>query len=388
MACPAVHTGEAFLAGALAHVDCQALTIGAYGYGALADPGSPVILALGSLLTVFIALFGVRLLLGYPLAKRDVVTDVLRIGIVLTLATSWPAWRVLGYELVITGPQDIARTVGLASALPGSGGDLVNRLQTVDAAIAALNAWGSGRLGVATGDWFQLGFARSAFLTGTLAPLALMRLMAGILLALAPLMAGLMLFGWTRSLFAGWVKGLAATFLGSLALTLVLGAELALLEPWLQDALQKRAIDQQTLEAPVEILVATLVFALVSFGVLALMARVAFHPASWLSVMVEPIARETRQEEQELARPRALTGPGAPPSQAQSVSFAINESLQREQRLLEAGRGAAGSADVPRGGAPPTARGEASAAADALGSSYRRNSRRVSSAGRNRDRTQ
>lgn len=386
MACPAIRTGEQFLAGALAHIDCQAQTIGAYGFGALADPGSPVSLALGSLLAIFVALFGIRLLLGYPIDGRDVVTDVIKVGIVLTLATSWPAWRVLGYDLVIAGPQDLARAIGLAAQLPGTTGDLASRLQNADGGIAALNAYGSGRLGVATGDWFQLGFARSAFLTGTLGPLALVRLTTGILLAIAPLMAGLLLFGITRPIFAGWLKGLVMAFLSSLGLTLLLGTELALLEPWLQDALAKRAADYQTLDAPVEILVTTLAFALVSFLLPLVMAFVAFHSESW-------IARITSREPaapKEPAVPMVGSPPivlgDQPPSRGQLVALSVGESLQREERIVEALRTGArmrlgtASQPTPMPGIAPDG-----ASAEILGSTYRRSSRRVSQAGQQRD---
>lgn len=386
MACPAVRTGEQFLAGALAHIDCQAQTIGAYGFGALADPGSPVSLALGSLLAIFVALFGIRLLLGYPVDGRDIVVDVVKVGIVLTLATSWPAWRVLGYDLVIAGPQDLARSIGLASQLPGSAGDLAARLQNADAGIAALNSYGSGRLGVATGDWFQLGFARSAFLTGTLGPLALIRLMTGILLAIAPLMAGLLLFGITRPIFVGWAKGLIMLFLSSLALTLMLATELALLEPWLQDALAKRAAELQTLDAPTEILVTTLAFAIVSFVMLMVIAFVAFHSESWIARLASRGPPAPLQS--------ALPLVGSPPvaandqlaSRGQLIALSVGESLQREERIVEALRMNATSGSPASSNAAAVTRGDVDAArTEILGSTYRRNSRRVSQAGKRRD---
>ena len=48
--CPRLSTGEAFLSTLLRHIDCQAQTIGADGYQALAAPGSPFALALTGLL--------------------------------------------------------------------------------------------------------------------------------------------------------------------------------------------------------------------------------------------------------------------------------------------------------------------------------------------------
>lgn len=216
MTCPTLHTGQQFFAVTLAHLDCQAQTIGSYGYGALAEPGSPISLALTGLLTVFVAIFGLRLLTGQILGPRDLLGDVVRVGIALTIATSWPAWRIVGYGLLINGPDEIARTIGLGAALQGSSGDLAGRLQRVSEALAALNLYGSGRLGAATGDWFQLGLARGAFLTGTLVPLAIVRLMSGILLAIAPLAACFLLFDVSRSVFAGWARSLVMIFVASI----------------------------------------------------------------------------------------------------------------------------------------------------------------------------
>ena len=86
MACPSVTTGSRFLVETLSHLDCQAQTIGSFGFQALAAPGSPASLALAGLLTLFIALFGIRMLFGSGVEPRDAVTAVLKVAIVLTLA--------------------------------------------------------------------------------------------------------------------------------------------------------------------------------------------------------------------------------------------------------------------------------------------------------------
>lgn len=386
MACPLVHTGEDFLANALAHIDCQAQAIGSYGYGALASPGSPVTIALTSLLTIFIALFGIHLLLGYPMATRDVVGDVLKVGIMLTLATSWPAWRVVGYDLVIHGPNQIAQVIEGSAGLPGNAGDLAARLQNVDKGLAAFNTYGSGRLGVAQGDWFQLGFARSAYLVGTLGPLALVRLTAGFLLAVAPLMAGLLLFGITRGIFEGWVRALVTTFLASMLLSIIYGVELALLEPWLQDALQRRAADVQTLDAPVEILVAALSFAVASLAGVFLMARLSFHSGFHISAILPEISEQA--EAPAARRIPVLTASGEEPTRAVMVSQSVSDNLRREERIANIARtegrwSERGSSSA----APPTLAAQAgqTGGEHALGNTWRRPSRRHSGAARRRD---
>ena len=57
MACPSVTTGGQVLAETLSHLDCQAQTLGSFGFQSLAAPGSPASLALTGLLTLFIAMF-------------------------------------------------------------------------------------------------------------------------------------------------------------------------------------------------------------------------------------------------------------------------------------------------------------------------------------------
>lgn len=383
MACEAVRSGERFLAGTLNQLDCQAQTIGSYGYGALADPASPVALVLASLLTVFVALFGLRLLLGRDIAGRDVILDLLRVGIALTLATSWPAWRTLGYNLVIAGPGEIFRSIGLAAGLPGSSGDLVSRLQRVDEGLAVLNTLGTGRLGVASGDWFQLGLARSAFLTGTIVPQALVRLSAGLLLALAPLMAGLLLFGVTRNIFAGWARALVMVFLASIAVSLVQAAQLAVVEPWLQEALARRAAQTETLDVAIEAQSLMLGFGLAALGLVALMARVAFSTIAASAPLAGLAQSFERTRNGGALRSSNLAIALDSTSRARSVAYAVGEAMTREGRtglppgaipaqLTQPAGVSAGSAGSP--GASPQ-----------LGSSYRRTQRRHSAASERRD---
>lgn len=384
MTCAAVNSGERFLAATLAQLDCQAQTIGAYGYGALTNPASPTSLALASLLTVFVALFGLRLLSGAPIAGRDVALGVLRVGIVLTLATSWPAWRVLGYNLVITGPGEIFSAIGLASGLPGASGDLASRLQRVDEGLAVLNTLGTGRLGVASGDWFQLGFARAAFLTGTIVPMALVRLTAGLLLALAPLMAGLLLFGLSRGVFAGWLRALVLVFLASIAVSLVQAAQLAVVEPWLENALARRAAETATLDLAVEALALMLGFGLVAVGLVAMMAKVAFarvsaaHP---LALLREHWSAPRRAASIALERVPIVVDSS---SRARSLASTMNETMARETRMIQGGSAGGDRQFAPKANAPSGPRALATSTPQ-LGASYRRARPRHSASSARRD---
>jgi type IV secretion system protein VirB6 len=381
MTCPAILSGQSFLATTLVHIDCQAQAIGAYGWGALSQPGSPTIAMLTALLTVLIALFGIRLMLGTPLDARDLVGDMVRIGIALTIATSWPAWRVLGYDLIVNGPGELFRTIAGSAGLPGAGGDLFARLQRVDEGLAALTVLGSGRLGVAQGDWFQLGLARDAYLAGVIAPQALVRLMAGLLLALAPLVAGLLLLGVTRSVFVGWAKALVSVFFAALAVSVIQAAQLAMLEPWLQDVLARRGSEQQLLEAPVEVLAITLAFALVAFGAIALCARFAFQSGAVATVLREVSDRFPARSSGEALRPASeVRAAGDSFARAVHLANAVSETIRREERRLSTDRLSV-DASAARSSAALGLSGEP------LGTSYRRTRTRSSAAGQRRDQT-
>ncbi|WP_204307111.1 hypothetical protein, partial [Klebsiella aerogenes] len=63
-------------------------------------------------------------------------------------------------------------------------------------------------------------------------------------------------------LFEGWVRGLVAAILGAVAVTILLGVELALLEPWLATLLARRQAGLPIGGATSELLVTSLAFGL------------------------------------------------------------------------------------------------------------------------------
>lgn len=347
--CPRLSTGEAFLSTLLRHIDCQAQTIGADGYQALADPGSPFALALTGLLTIFVALFGLRMMLGQTPTIRDGVMAVVKIGVVLTIAASWPAYRTVVYDVVVQGPAQLSAMLGRAAGLPGADGDLVNRLQEADASIIRLINHGTGRDDLAAlpssnpnepaqrtpiADNPAMGWARVFFLSSTIAAFAAVRLTAGVLLALAPLFAGLLLFDMARGLFFGWLRTLVFALLASVATTIVLGVQLALLEPWLAQVIQLRQSNALAAAAPIELLVICLAFALALFASLGILLRLAFtvHVPSGRSEMKEtqtPVSDHS-EPQPKLAPPERMAPEHASP-RAQAVASALMAAQRRER---------------------------------------------------------
>lgn len=337
MACEALHTGSRFLSASLANLDCHGRNLGSYGFGALADPGSVATTVVTGLLALFVALWGVRLLAGDEPRSHDLVSAAIKVGLFLTLATSWPAWRVIGYDLVLDGPAEVAKTLGTAAGLPGTSNDLSARLQDADNAIVTLTMYGSGRLsgavsrnadlgdstlGVALPDQSTLGTARSLFLIATIGTFGLVRLGAGLLLAVAPLVAGLVLFSGTAPIFSGWLRALGFCAAASLMFHVAAGAELAMLYPWISEVLELRQANVLAASAPTELLVLTGAFALTLAGSLALLARMMFMPGftTWL-----PMLREQRG--------RVLDGDGVP---AATASTARSDQADRAAQVINA----------------------------------------------------
>lgn len=405
MACAAIRSGAQFLGSTLAHLDCQGQVIGAYGYGALADPGSLVAGAMTGLLTIFVALFGLRLLLGQPTGLSDVVGGVIRIALVLTLALSWPAWRVIGYDVVIRGPGEVAAAIGGASGLPGTRGGMAARLQNIDDGIVAITSYGSGRLtgglaagneqgdsfrGIALADETGLAWGRVFFLISALGPYGLVHVGGGILLALTPVMAGLLLFAPTLGLFVGWLRGLVFAALGSVALSLSQGVELSVLTPWARDVLALRGANAFAPSAPTELLALTMGFCLLNFGMLALTAKVSFMPFADVVPWLAPAA-QARIDHPPSAQPPALASPHPLPHGSHSRAAVIAEAVAGSMRREEAS-GAPASLDrrmavsvEDRGGSPAGAT-QPLPPGEMLGDSFRRAARRTSTAGQKRDR--
>ena len=352
MACPPIITGEQFLQRTLSHIDCQAQLIGSYGYQALGQPGSSVSIAVTSLLALFIALIGVRFLFGPGPQPRDLLYDVLKIGLMLTLAFSWPAFRTLVYDVTLKGPAEIASTIQSGSANERGAG-FADRLQAADNGLVQLTILGSGRNasglveGDGAGSTFRaaaiedetgLGTARVLFLASTIGTLGLLRIAAGLLLALTPIATVLWFFTQSRGIFAGWAKGLVYSITASVGAVIVLSVQLAILEPWLSDAIQLRNLGYAVPAAPTELLAIMLAFTIVQLATLWLLAKVVFH-RGWINLpefsaifpSVSATPRASNQAVQSSGAQRVI--------RAERISNSVESSIRRE-RLITGREGA------------------------------------------------
>jgi len=345
-----------------------------------------------------VALFGIRLLFGPTPGARDVVLDVLKIGVVLTLAFSWPAFRTLIHDVVIAGPGEIAAAV-TAPLRDDQNTSFVAQLQAADDAILRLTEAGTGRQtgafidrevaggtfrGTALQDEEAFGNSRLVWLAGIIGVFALLRLVAGLLLALGPLAAGMLLFEPTRGLFSGWLRGLVLALVGMVGATLVLAVELGVLLPWLTDALRVRSLGYAIPSAPTELFAMTLGFAIVQFAMVWLLAKAAFS-RGWVSI---PSLGSRGEVASAAMIPATATSSSRvfAETRAQRIADAMEVQLRREEgggssrtqiRALTGPDGGRSSAGDPQGAFTPSQ--------ERLGSSWRRTSQRSSVASRRRD---
>jgi len=163
--------------------------------------------------------------------------------------------------------------------------------------------------------------------------------------------------------------------------------QLAVMEPWLADLLQRRALGYATPTAPTELLGLVLAFAIAAAGLMFLLAKVAFQPG-WLQL--RQVAERFRAEHRPVTEPSLLArGGGAARIPVHSRALAISESVEAQVRREEGG-----SSRIERirvmGIAPPAgptqgAGGRHGAPHEPLGNSYRRAGQREMISQRKRD---
>ena len=285
-ACSAGREGAGFVSSMTGYIDCQAQVLGTGAWQALSQPGSSLAIVLTGLLTIFIALIGYNLLLGRAIGVREGTLAFVKIGAVFALATSWPAYRTLVYDVMTDGPSQLVAEIGPGGGVIGSDGTLLDRLDLADQALAQLAMLGPGQppaLGQAqvvpapfgAFDSFALGGSRILFLLTAIAGLAIVRVVTGLMLALGPFFIAFLMFDATRSLFEGWVRVLAGAALGAVGVSITLGLELGLMEPWLSAVLARRMAGEALPTMPTELFVMTMLFTIVVIAALYGCARVA-----------------------------------------------------------------------------------------------------------------
>ena len=252
----------------LADTDCQAFGMVERGYAALAQQGGAVSAGLTGLMVIAVAFFGYRLLLGRGIALRDALDLTVKLGVVLALATSWEAWQAIAYHGIAQAPTQVAGEMlsGIGSQPP-----LVSLQQTLDALANAAVGYRT-RAGIASplvgGPAAAAAVLNLSALVLTLSTVGLLvaaRVVQAILLAIAPAMAGMLLFDATRGMAQGWIGAIIGAALVPLFVLLVASVEFAILTPMIQRLLAEQAAGtfENSSVMPIGLVAVVFVFAIV-----------------------------------------------------------------------------------------------------------------------------
>jgi len=351
MPCAVVLDTGNFASSLVGYADCQARTIGEQGYLALAAPGSGISQLIVILPTILVALFGYRLMLGEVPTLREGAMILAKVSLAVALATGWPAYQALVYDVAIQSPGELGTTISGAAGLPGGGDDLAAHLDAVDQQFQSLSIenvtrpvaappFGTTPPPLFAGfDVFALGAARVMFLIGAVGSYTATRLIAGIVLALGPLFLAFLLFDATRGLVEGWIKVLSGAALGTLATSIVLGAELALLEPWLANLIAVRAGDAGIPGVAAQLLAATCLFAIALLAAIAAAARLTWSlrlPGGSTRMGAAPMAVDRSVNSQSIAAGGSVSMTQAV---ARSRARAIADAMMTLDRRETAGSG-------------------------------------------------
>lgn len=228
----------------LADTDCQAYGMIERGYAALSQPGGSVSTALTGLMVIAVAFFGYRLLLGRGIVLRDAMDLTIKLGVVLLIATSWEAWSALAYQGLAQAPTEVAgeMLVGIGSPPP-----LESLQRSLDGLANAAVGYriragiASPLVGGPAAAAAVLNITAIILTLGTVGLLVAAKVVQAIMLAIAPAMAGFLLFDGTRGIVAGWLGAIAAAALAPLFVLLVASIEFAIMLPMLERLLAEQA---------------------------------------------------------------------------------------------------------------------------------------------------
>lgn len=381
--CPAADAP--LVQGLIGSVDCQVHGFAQAGYAALSAPGSPVSPLLTVLMTLYVGFMGYRLVLGQgTLRIGDATIAAVKLALVVALATNWALLETLAYDLLFKAPTEVgALLLAQLDASPGKLDPYVRLQFAFDALQEAAQHFatraGARDAALQGGPGFAAFAANLGGLVMLLTSLGVVlacKVLLSVLLALAPIVAGLLLFETTRGLVEGWLKAMIALAVLPMIATIALSLQLAMMAPSLK-ALAAMKDVQQFAELDIAPAVTVLVLSLVFAVVLVAAAVVVGVIAAGLRL---PRERSLGQDAPTLVTTTggSTAAPLEPPSRAAHVAAAAVSLARREEQAASA---ASASPIGPRRlvsvsdrrtvstGAAPS---PALAAAVPLGASYRR----------------
>jgi type IV secretion system protein VirB6 len=285
-------------------VDCQSAAYVASAYEGLFGTGGGLAQVLAGALTIYVAFYGYRLIIGAGSATApDLVRRLAVIGVILSLSTNWPAYQTLFVNTITGGAEELAgmmsaATTGRAASSASIAGEIdvavneMTRLATewsrkppIDEAdpteIAVQPPLAPAGVSAVNMLWL------SAILLGVSSAgvIVITKITLAFLLALGPLFLTLALFPAARGLFEGWLRTIVAGAFVLVFTILATGGALSIVAPIVGAIARDQAQGVNDAGAVFTLLIACIVFAMLVRQVLTTTARLT---AAWRL----PFARE------------------------------------------------------------------------------------------------
>lgn len=281
-------------------VDCQSAAFVASAYEGLFGTGGGLAQALAGALTIYVAFYGYRLIVGAGSATApDLVRRLAVIGVILALSSNWPAYQTLFVNTVTGGAEEIAGM--MSSATTGRAASSASIAAEIDIAVDELTRlateWSRktpapgaatvpdspvaidrpvGPAGVSAVNMLWL----SAILlgVGSAGVIIITKITLAFLLALGPLFLTLALFRASRGLFEGWLRTIVAGAFVLVFSILATGGALSVVAPIIAAIARDQAAGVNDVGAVFTLLIACIIFAMLIRQVLTTTARLT---AAW-----------------------------------------------------------------------------------------------------------
>lgn len=279
-------------------VDCQSAAYVASAYEGLFGTGGGFAQALAGALTIYVAFYGYRLIIGAGSATApDLVRRLAVIGAILALSSNWPAYQTLFVNTVTGGAEDIAAMMSSATTgRPATSASIAAEIDiAVDEITRLATEWSRRTPGPAAAPDSAVAIDRpagpagvsavnmlwlSAILLGigSAGVIVITKITLAFLLALGPLFLTLALFRTSRGLFEGWLRTIVAGAFVLVFTILATGGALSVVAPIIAAIARDQAAGVNDVGSVFTLLIASIIFAMLVRQVLTTTARLT---AAW-----------------------------------------------------------------------------------------------------------
>jgi type IV secretion system protein VirB6 len=257
---------------------------------------------------LFIALFGYKIIISGRFSAPELFTHILKIVLILIIATQWDAFFLLVYNMATDLPSDIAgQLIRSASTSLNTGA-----IDSAQSANLGLSAFYDRSMAVTEdvlegAGWNDIGiylYAGAIAVTALLFSgyaamlIILAKIAVAILLGVGPIFILLLMFKNTQSLFEGWLRTLISFALIPIFIYAVIAFFLILAESPLQNLEENAGVNNELLSAMAPFLLISIVGFMIMTQVMNMAASItgglslsSMGAATWTSRKATSISR-------------------------------------------------------------------------------------------------